>query len=232
MEVLEMSMETIETEDNIVVPASVLVKVERHNGCGSVPGLDDDELADPAELERWVIIQEWGPILALPVQRRRCDIRPEVDESGHLDWGAFGTIDFDRIRPAFDKVRYKMDRLREELKDAVIMLSIVSERIPGRSKYMVLKYLRMGVIDIEHIANDDMRAIAKWYLRTRRLGKQIEELRQVRKRRWLQALEPSALMQRCPACGKLRETDEFAGLVCGWCDKIIVDAELEAAEQR
>ena len=227
-----MSMETIETENNIVVPASVLVKVERHKGYGSVPGLDDDELADPAELERWVMIQEWGPILALPVQRRRCDIRPEVDESGHLDWGAFGTIDFDSLRPAFDKVRYKMDRLREELKDAVIILSIVSERIPGRSKYMVLKYVRMGVIDIEHITNDDMRAIAKWYLRTRRLGKQIEELRQVRKRRWPQAFEPSALTRRCPACGKLRETGEFAGLVCGWCDKIIVDAELEAAEQR
>ncbi len=228
-----MSMETIETENNIVVPASVLVKVERHKGYGSVSGLDDDELADPAELERWVIIQEWGPILALPVQRRRCDIRPEVNESGQLDWGAFGTIDFDRLRPAFDKVRYKMDRIREELKHAVIMLSIVSERIPGRAKYLVLKYLTMGFIDIEHIADDDMRAIAKWYLRTRRLGKQIEELRQVRKRRWLQASEPSsASTRRCPACGKLREIDEFAGPVCGWCDKIIVDAELEAAEQR
>ena len=178
-----MSMETIETDDNIVVPASVLVKVERHKGYGSVPGLDDDELADPAELERWVIIQEWGPILALPVQRRRCDIRPEVDESGHLDWGAFGTIDFYRLRPPLDKVRYKMDRLREELKDAVIMLSIVSERIPGRSKYMVLKYVRMGVIDVEHIANDDMRAIAKWYTRVRRLEAQIEELRRARRRR-------------------------------------------------
>jgi hypothetical protein len=155
-----------------------------------------------------------------------------VDENGDLDWGAFGTIDFDRLRPPFDKGRYKLDRLREELKHAVIMLSTVSERISGRSKYMVLKYVRMGAIDIEHIANDDMRVIAKWYLRTRRLGKQIEELRQVRKRRWLQASEPSALMRRCPACGKQRVTDEFAGLVCGWCDKIIMDAELEAAEQR
>ena len=184
LEVLEMSMETIETEENIVVPASVLVTVERNRGYGSVPGLDDDELADPAELERWVIIQEGGPILALPVQRRKCDIRPELDESGHLDWGAFGTIDFDRLRPPFDKVRYKLDRLREELKDAVIMLSVVSDRIPGRSKYMVLKYLRMGVIDIEHITDDDMRAIAKWYLRVRRIGAQIQELRRARRRGW------------------------------------------------
>ena len=72
-----------------------------------------------------------------------------------------------------------------ELKHAVIMLSIVSERIPGRSKYMVLKYLRMGVIDIDDITDDDMRAIAKWYTRVRRLGAQIEELRRARRwRRW------------------------------------------------
>ena len=180
-----MSRETIEAENGIVAPASALVMVERHKGYGSVPGLDDDELADPAELERWVMIQEWGPILALPVQRRRCDIRPEVDESGHLDWGAFGTIDFDRIRPPFDKTRYKLDRLREELKDAAIMLSIVTERIPGRSKYMVLKYLRMGIIDTDHITSDDMCAIARWCTRVRRLGAQIEELRRARRwRRW------------------------------------------------
>jgi hypothetical protein len=184
LEVLEMSMETIETEDNIVVPASVLVKVERDTGYGRVPGLDDDELADTAELERWVMLQEWGPILALPVQRRRWDIRPTVDEDGDLDWGAFGTIDFDRLRPPFDKARYKLARLREELRDAVIMLSIVSERVPGRSKYMVLKYLRMGVIDVEHITDDDMRAIAKWYRRVRRVGVQIQELRRARRRRW------------------------------------------------
>ena len=180
-----MSRETIEAENGIVVPASALVGVERDTGYGRVPGLDDDELADPAELERWVMIQEWGPILALPVQRRRCDIRPEVDESGHLDWGAFGTIDFDRLRPPFDKVLYKMDRIREELKHAVIMLSIVSERIPGRSNYMVLKHLRMGIIDTDHITSDDMCAIARWHTRVRRLGEQIEELRRARRwRRW------------------------------------------------
>ena len=179
-----MNGETIETENGIVVPASVLGMVERETGYGSVPGLDDDELADPAELERWVMLQEWRPILALPVQRRRCDIRPEVDESGRLDWGAFGTIDFDRLRPAFDKVRYKMDRLREELRDAVIMLSVITDRLPGRSKYMVLKHLRMGVIDVDHIINGDMRAIAKWFLRTRRLRKEIEELRRARRRWW------------------------------------------------
>ena len=90
----------------------------------------------------------------------------------------------------------------------------------------------MGFIDIDDITNDDMRAIAKWYLRVRRLGAQIEELRQVRTRRWSHASEPSLLMRRCSCCGQLRAADEFLGSACGRCDKIIVDAELEATEQR
>ena len=178
-----MSVENIETQDNIVVPAPVLVQVERNSGYGSVPGLDDEELADPAELERWVMIQEWGPVLAVPVEKRHSSIRPEVDEFGNLDWGAFGTIDFDRLRPRFDKVRYRIDQLREELKDAVIMLSIVRERLPGRAKHLALKYLRMGLIAFDHIVDGDMRAIAKWYLRVRRLRERISELELARQRR-------------------------------------------------
>ena len=178
-----MSVANMETDGEIVVPASALLRVERDTDYGSVPGLDDDELASPAELERWVMIREWGPILALPVNGHRSWIRPEVDESGHVDWGAFGTIDFERLRSPLDRAWYKVARLREELKDAVIMLSIVIERVPGRSKYLVLKYLRMGLIVFEHIVDDDMRAIAKWYLRVRRLREQIEELERARLRR-------------------------------------------------
>lgn len=181
-EVLEMSMGNTQTENSIVVPESVLLRVERDAGCGSVPGLDDDELASPAELERWVMIQEWGPILVLPVRGQQSGIRPEADECGHVDWGAFGTVDFDRIRPRFDKARYKADKLREELKDAAIMLSIVMERVPGRSKFVVLRYLKMGLIDFEHIEDADMRVIAKWYLRVRRLREQISGLQQARAR--------------------------------------------------
>ena len=52
-----------EVED---VPVSALLHEERRNRYGSVPGLDDEELADPAELERQVYLQEFGPVLALP----------------------------------------------------------------------------------------------------------------------------------------------------------------------
>jgi len=57
------------------------------NRYGSVPGLDDSELADPDELERQVLMQEFGPVLALPIKASRSVIRPEIDENGERRLG-------------------------------------------------------------------------------------------------------------------------------------------------
>lgn len=161
------------------VPVSALLHEERRNRYGSVPGLDDDELADPAELERQVYLQEFGPVLALPWKGRTGGMRPSVAEDGSVEWGAFGTVDFDRMRPDFDRAQYKADKLRDELENVLIMLSIVKRRLPGRAKYQMLKHLRMGLIELEHIVNDDMHMLAKLYMRARRLQEQIATLTEV-----------------------------------------------------
>ena len=173
----------MEVYGGIVVPASALLRRDRGNRYGSVPGLDDSELADPDELERQVLREEFGPVLALPVKASRSGIRPEVDENGNLDWGAFGTVDFDRYSGGFDKARYKADKIREQLDDLRIMFSIISDRIKAEAKYLVLKYLRMGIIRLEHIVNDDMLALARLYLRAKRLQEEIADLRQASERR-------------------------------------------------
>ena len=113
----------------IEVPESVLIRRLRPNKYGSVPGLDDSELVNPDELERQVLEQEFAPVLALPDKPGRSCIRPSTDEGGRIDWGAFGTVDFDRSRPQFDKLRYKADKVAEQLKDLLIMFGIVNERI-------------------------------------------------------------------------------------------------------
>jgi len=169
--------------EGVVVPEPALLRRQQGNKYGSVPGLDDSELADPDELERQVLRQEFGPVLALPVKASKGGIRPEVDENGDLDFGAFGTVDFDRYSGGFDKARYKADKIREQLKDLLIMFSIVSDRIKAEAKYMVLKYLRMNIVGLEHIVNDDMRALARLYLRARRLQKEIAELQQASEKR-------------------------------------------------
>ena len=74
-------------------------------------------------------------------------------------------------------------KVREQLKNLLILFGIVNERIETRAKYLVLKYLRMGIIELEHIANNDMRALARLYLRARRMREEIAELRQSSERR-------------------------------------------------
>ena len=161
----------------MVVAESVLLKRVRRDRYGSVEGLDDSELANPDELERQVYREELAPILALPVQGNRRSIRPAIDEDGDLDWGAFGTVDFERMYP-FNKVLYKADNLHEQLKNVSIMFSIVKERLKTMAKYTVLKCLKIGTIELEHITDNDMRALGRLYLRIWRLRKQIAELRE------------------------------------------------------
>ena len=175
--------------DGVVVPESALLKREPKNRFGSVPGLDDSELADPNELERQVLRQEFGPVLTLPVSGSKCSLRPNIDQDGSVDWGAFGTVDFDRYSGGFDKVRYKADKLREQLKDVLIMFSIVNERIKSRAKYVVLKYMKRGIIELEHILDNDVRALARLYLRMLRKRKEVAELREASERRRQQRAE-------------------------------------------
>lgn len=173
----------------IEVPESVLLRRLRPNKYGSVPGLDDSELADPDELERQVLRQEFAPVLALPVKAGESCIRPNIDEGGTVDWGAFGTVDFDRYRPQFDKLRYKADKVAEQVKDVLIIFNIVNNRVQPKAKYLVLKYLRMGIIELEHIVNNDMLALARLYLRARRMRKEITELKEASERRRQQKAE-------------------------------------------
>lgn len=177
--------------EDVVVPGSGLLRRECKSRYGSVPGLDDSELADPAELEREVMQQGWGPVLALPVKGSRSGIRPVVDEAGGVDWGAFGTVDFERYSGGFDKLWYKVEKLREQLKDLTIRMALVKERLPGKAKYMVLKYLKMGIIELEDIGSFDMRCLARLYLRARRLRDEIGRLEQVSEARMRRRVEAS-----------------------------------------
>ncbi len=169
--------------EDVEVPESAVLRRDRGSRYGSVAGLDDSELADPDELERQVFVQEFGPVLALPVRASRGFRRPSVDEEGRLDWGAFGSVDFDRHSGGFDKARYQADKVREQLRGVLILFSVVSDRMGNNGKYLVLKYLRMGVIEVCHIVNQDMAALARLYLRIQRMRQEIAELREASERR-------------------------------------------------
>lgn len=156
--------------------------METRNRYGSIPDLPDEELADPEELLRQVHIQEWGPILSLPV-RGASTFRPDIDENGGVSWGAFGTVDFERISPKFDKLRYKIDKLREERRNVRIMIDTVRLRVRDANRYVVLRYALRGVIGIEDILDEDLKGLVGLYLRARRLTEEIERLLEARQRR-------------------------------------------------
>lgn len=173
--------------DGVVVPESALVRREKVNRYGSVPGLADEELADPDELERQVMLQEWGPVLAVPV-RRASGFRPELDEDG-VRCDAFATVDFERTMPAIDKTRYRAERRKEERRNVLIALDIVKRRVPGRAKYRVLEYVRKGVLDVGEVVDFDMYQLAELDLRARRLQQEIASLEEARRRRQEKAVE-------------------------------------------
>ena len=177
-------------EYGVVVPQSALMRRSSADQYGHVPGIPDEDLADPYELERQVYLEELGPILALPVSKKGAWIRPALDGDGAVAWGAFGSIDFQRMVPEFDKARYKADKLREELGDVLIRLHSVNSRVKDRGKYLVLKHVRMGLLDLDHIVDDDMWNLARLYLRARRMRKEIRDLvefSRVRRQRKLDA---------------------------------------------
>ena len=88
-------------------------------------------------------------------------------------------MDFDRYRGEFDKVRYKADKLNEELRDVLIRFDIVKQRIPGTAKAKVLKYVKLGIIELGDILDMDMYWLAELYLRARRLQREIARLKEV-----------------------------------------------------
>ena len=155
----------------------IKVEILRETGYGSVPGLDDDELASPAELLRQIAFEQWGPILEIPVEPVKSFIRPTIDERGNLDWGAFGTIDFDRLFP-FDKKRYAIDQLKKRLRDVLLMFDMVKERLSAEARFEVLECLKAGK-DIDDLKDENELFWARRYLQVKRIR---EEIRQIRSR--------------------------------------------------
>ncbi len=171
-----MDQQEYETYDGIFVPASALRQEQQRAKYGTLADLPDEELADPDELERVMYKELWWPVLRLPQQHWECPIRPNIDEDGRVDWGAFGTVDFEKYRPPHSRLLYKVERMKDEQMDLVIRFEILSERIPSIGRYEVLKRVRLGLLDTDDIEDWDLWQLAKLYLRILRLQRQRYEL--------------------------------------------------------
>jgi len=119
-----------EVYDDVEVAESPLLRRKRSKRYGSIPDLDNEDLIEPAEIERVFLKEVFAPILTLPVKTRKGWIKPNVDEDGTIDIGAFGTVDFDKY-VQFDKALYKAEKLKEELFHERLMMELISSHISG-----------------------------------------------------------------------------------------------------
>ena len=150
-------------------------------------GMTGDEEASLTQLERLAFMLDWGPILALPIKSSRGRIRPAIDENGDLDWGAFGTVDFQRLQGPFDIARCKADKLQAEVRHNALMLETLAGRVALEAQNHILALGRAGRLDLDLIDDADEWMFARRYLRIRRLRNEIRELRELSwRRRWLQ----------------------------------------------
>jgi len=170
-----MNQEIFFIEDGVEVAAQAWNQA-RSNRYGSIPDLPDDELADPDELERCVLKAELEPVLLLPKLKSKL-YSPAWDMHCDVDFNAFASVDFGRLRPEFDKARYKADKLKEQLKDVLITIAMLNERIKKTVKYKILKLVRLGHIEADQIKDFDMWQLAKYYMRALKLSEEIRRLR-------------------------------------------------------
>jgi hypothetical protein len=161
---------------------------------GTVEGLSNDELADPHELERQVLRNEFEILLCLP-KPKSARYNPAWDSSADIDFNAFGSVDFQRTQQEFNKAKYKIDKLKEQLKDLLILIYIVNDRIHSKAKYKILKLVKHGIIDVDTISDWDMWQLARMYVRALSIRRQIKELqdsskyrREQRLNKWLDSL--------------------------------------------
>lgn len=162
----------IEEIDPTDLPVSVIVRVQRNIGYGSVADLDDEELADVHELQCLAAWAQYGPVLALPGRYGQTG-RVVLDDDGEIDW--------DRIGPARGRRRRPQQKRTGagELRRLLGLISLLTERVPGTAKYAVLRYVRMGVLRPEHVRSADLRAVAQLEARARSLQQEQEAQREL-----------------------------------------------------
>jgi hypothetical protein len=162
------------------VPVSPLFSEERRSRYGSVPGLDDEELADPCELEHQIMLQDWGPILALRPTRDDFFLHGQWENG--VDASAFNTHDFVRKHGEFDRYRYALSHAHRELREATWMFEGLIDRVKSPHKYLVLEYLQRGIINSSHCVGD-MQGVAVWDARIKSVQDKIRRIKDARDRR-------------------------------------------------
>lgn len=156
------------------VPVSPVLKVVRQSE--SAVEEDEDDVIGWSEVQRLMYEQMWGPILDLPVAKDDSFLQRQWEDG--VDASAFNTHDFRRIHPEFGRKVYAVRQAEREHQHAVMMFEMVFDRVKQPGKYVVMRYLKRGVIQPE-MCTGQMQRAAIW---DRRVQKALKKLMGIR--RW------------------------------------------------
>jgi len=148
------SEETVRSEagkwiDGEELPVSPTLRVERR--CDPWLGYTEEEVEDCKEFIRWYVGQDFALLLVIPVHPRETEIWFEDYEEFRTS--AFNTNDFERIRPPFDKYRYRVKKVLEKVKDLAILYSCLTtvegrEHTMGRYENLVIREFREKLMSL------------------------------------------------------------------------------------
>lgn len=130
------------------LPVSVRVQVVRASGRQGVAGLDESELMDESELERWAEWQFFGPIQALPVTPNTSGRVPTYTD-GTIEWASSPSRARSRVKQADT---HPMQR-------ALAALAAAGVPQPAAVLHVLLHSLRSGVLRLEHIRRPEVRRV-------------------------------------------------------------------------
>lgn len=128
------------------LPVSVRVQVVRASGRQGVVGLDEGELMDESELERWAEFQFFGPIQSLPITPNTSGRVPTYTD-GAIEWPSSPSRTRSRAQRA---PAHPMQR-------ALAALAAAGVPQPAAVLHVLLHHLRSGILRLEHITRPEVR---------------------------------------------------------------------------
>lgn len=106
------------------LPARAGFKVIR--GFDQYEGMDEDEIQAYKEFRRWFVNKDLDLLKMIPVQEKD-DFYIPFEDDDSISF-AFGSMDFQRLLPKFNKYQYKLKKIYERVKDLADTHAAISQQ--------------------------------------------------------------------------------------------------------
>ena len=107
------------------LPTKACLQVAK-KGFNAYEGMDDDEIEAYKEFRRWFVNKDFDLLQMIP-QQDKDDFYIPFEDDDAISF-AFGSMDFRRTLPAFNKYHYKLKMIYQRIKDLAQTHSAISQQ--------------------------------------------------------------------------------------------------------